>query len=374
MPESVLGAAPAGCMIMDKSTSRPGLEGAHEVAPEVCGFRVAELSSLEPTCQAGTLAMAKDRSTMLPRHTRWAGSALVQPISDFDILQQGQFGASDNTTAATNFLLDHAGIRMETNKSARRNCSASWLAILSCVGAILVGSLVIADGQQVTGGVAFFFEEGACTTVDELETTLQVVGTCDNCFAQDILLEKSVFEQIADPAFGMVNIGYRQVECAPPGDIGVTVVEYRQDLGGYLKLVLKQVAGMGVSGVQLQTSSGETWLTSADGQTLVLESVLPEALATAGYYQSTEQFPVSVTKPSVKPEKEVEPVVDEVTPVVEEVKPVAKEVTPIEEEVTPVEEEVTPAKKKVTPVEEEVTPAVTSSVEPADEVQFGLAD
>ena len=46
-----------------------------------------------------------------------------------------------------------------------------------------------------------------------------------------------------------------QVDCAPQGNIVIRVLQYRQDAGGYLKLVPLQTAGIGaVKGVGFRAS------------------------------------------------------------------------------------------------------------------------
>ena len=49
-----------------------------------------------------------------------------------------------------------------------------------------------------------------------------------------------------------------QVDCAPPGNIVIRVLQYRPDAGGYLKIVPLQTAGVGAVKAVGYRSSGAT--------------------------------------------------------------------------------------------------------------------
>eukprot|EP00878_Enallax_costatus_P003040 GHUV01003238.1.p1 GENE.GHUV01003238.1~~GHUV01003238.1.p1 ORF type:complete len:361 (+),score=78.47 GHUV01003238.1:811-1893(+) len=145
--------------------------------------------------------------------------------------------------------------------------------------------------------------------------TVMVYDNCDKCAANQVNLYATGFSKFASLDLGRVGIKFRQVACAFNGGIVVHIDAFRPEKGGYLKLALRNVAGMaGITSVASRTSdSTDSWhpmkntygaiweasklsalpldlsITKADGQSVVLSGVISQ-MTTAGELPTTTNF------------------------------------------------------------------------------------
>lgn len=83
----------------------------------------------------------------------------------------------------------------------------------------------------------------------------QITSTCTSCTASDLSISQDAFQRLGGSiAAGRLPISYRgPVECTPPGNMSLSILEYRAAEGGYLRLVPFNVAGAsGISSVELR--------------------------------------------------------------------------------------------------------------------------
>ena len=86
----------------------------------------------------------------------------------------------------------------------------------------------------------------------------RVVDTCPACLPNNINIDRDAFLRLGgSPAAGTLPVTFRPIECSPPPsvNISVAVTEYRPTEGGWLRLVLANLAGStGVASVELRQS------------------------------------------------------------------------------------------------------------------------
>lgn len=91
--------------------------------------------------------------------------------------------------------------------------------------------------------------------------TVMVYDTCKDCATNQLNLNAAVFDAMAPLDLGNMPIMYRRVACPFSGNIVVRVNNYRSTAGGWLRLALRNVAGMAdVSSVQLARAGTANWI------------------------------------------------------------------------------------------------------------------
>ncbi|MEW5300769.1 MAG: hypothetical protein WDW36_003675 [Sanguina aurantia] len=87
--------------------------------------------------------------------------------------------------------------------------------------------------------------EGGCNP-SLASILVTVVDSCAGlCRGTDINLPRRAFQQLGQQALGRLNVTYTTSPCQPSGNIIVHVDQFRLTQGGYLRLSLKNVGGLG---------------------------------------------------------------------------------------------------------------------------------
>ncbi|KAK9809432.1 hypothetical protein WJX73_006635 [Symbiochloris irregularis] len=89
---------------------------------------------------------------------------------------------------------------------------------------------------------------GACLQIKPASGsagTSPVILVVDNGMGSSLSVPSSVFADIASPSIGQADVTVSQVDCQPTDNIAIRLLSFRPDQGGYLKLVLLNVAGSG---------------------------------------------------------------------------------------------------------------------------------
>ena len=158
-------------------------------------------------------------------------------------------------------------------------------------------------------------------------STLQLVvtDTCTTCDAPQVNLNAASFSLLAPLDQGIINgLELRQVVCAPAGNVSVMVDEWRVSSGGWIRLILSNVAGPGIKSIELRQSPlatsdtlnlamlvwrpmtntyGATFelsgiptppldlrITAMDGQQLIARDILTDSNATNSWVDTRVQF------------------------------------------------------------------------------------
>lgn len=142
---------------------------------------------------------------------------------------------------------------------------------------------------------------------------VMVYDNCKDCSTNQLNLNAQVFDKLAPLDLGNMPIMYRQVPCPYSGNIVVRVNNYRSSAGGWLRLALRNVAGMAdISSVHLARAGTTNWIpmtntfganwelsklpsppldlrvTTKSGQSVVLSGVIKEGVS--GNIATTAQF------------------------------------------------------------------------------------
>lgn len=91
---------------------------------------------------------------------------------------------------------------------------------------------------------------------------LLVTDNCPTCDDNQLNVPASVFLEHfgSSLSLGRVNLTYHQVDCDPPGDIRIKVVQANADDGGYIAIAFLSLLGSGnLGGVDVKTSGSRTW-------------------------------------------------------------------------------------------------------------------
>ncbi|GAB4819911.1 hypothetical protein N2152v2_006957 [Parachlorella kessleri] len=89
---------------------------------------------------------------------------------------------------------------------------------------------------------------------------VMISDTCPECEAEHIDVQSLAFAKLANPDIGRIKVTYRRVECAPPQDIQVSVMDFAGS-NGWLRLVIQDTGGRGaVKTVNVKSSSSGTWV------------------------------------------------------------------------------------------------------------------
>jgi hypothetical protein len=87
--------------------------------------------------------------------------------------------------------------------------------------------------------------------------TVTITDSCPECGADHMDLQALVFEKIAPPSGGRINIRYRRVSCQPPSSMNMNV-QTNYGPGAWLRLVVGGTAGKGaMKNVQIKGPDGD---------------------------------------------------------------------------------------------------------------------
>ncbi|GAB4819912.1 hypothetical protein N2152v2_006958 [Parachlorella kessleri] len=89
---------------------------------------------------------------------------------------------------------------------------------------------------------------------------VMISDTCPECEAEHIDVQSLSFAKLANPDIGRIKVTYRRVECAPPQDVQVSVMDFAGS-NGWLRLVIQDTGGRGsVKSVSIKSSSSGSWV------------------------------------------------------------------------------------------------------------------
>ncbi|BDA41084.1 probable Expansin-B17 at N-terminal half [Coccomyxa sp. Obi] len=178
-------------------------------------------------------------------------------------------------------------------------------------------------------------DQGACSA----NSTPVVVTVVDSCSSCSTAIPAATFNRLAPTYLGNIAVQMQQVDCTPPGNIVIRVLEYRPTSGGYIKITPLDTAGVAtVSSINTKASSadasmyqplkntyGAVWeasglpappldfqLTDSAGHTVVAMGL---AFQAAGDLPTSVQFPPTAAAP-VSPSPVAVPVLPSPSPII----------------------------------------------------------
>ena len=86
-----------------------------------------------------------------------------------------------------------------------------------------------------------------------------ITDSCPECEADHLDVQALAFAKIAKSEIGRIKIQYRRVECAVPGDINVSVMDFA-GAGGWIRLAVDDTGGRGaVKELYVKGSNQQNW-------------------------------------------------------------------------------------------------------------------
>lgn len=103
---------------------------------------------------------------------------------------------------------------------------------------------------------------GACKTDGSgkpLSVLVMITDSCPECAGDHIDVQALAFSKIAKSELGRIKIQYRRVECAVPGDLKVSVMDFA-GAGGWIRLAVDDTGGRGaVKQLYVKGSKDSSW-------------------------------------------------------------------------------------------------------------------
>eukprot|EP01024_Parvocaulis_polyphysoides_P036669 TRINITY_DN3259_c0_g1_i3.p1 TRINITY_DN3259_c0_g1~~TRINITY_DN3259_c0_g1_i3.p1 ORF type:complete len:465 (-),score=51.32 TRINITY_DN3259_c0_g1_i3:454-1695(-) len=102
------------------------------------------------------------------------------------------------------------------------------------------------EGEIIQGCGACF--EVQCVDEERCKqnnsTTVMITDSCKSgCVQQQLNMHVFAFQHLAPSSWGEIPIRFRRVSCQPPSGMVVRVTDYRETYGGWIRLVIMEVAG-----------------------------------------------------------------------------------------------------------------------------------
>eukprot|EP01025_Chloroclados_australasicus_P026094 TRINITY_DN2592_c0_g1_i5.p1 TRINITY_DN2592_c0_g1~~TRINITY_DN2592_c0_g1_i5.p1 ORF type:complete len:424 (-),score=50.16 TRINITY_DN2592_c0_g1_i5:278-1492(-) len=175
------------------------------------------------------------------------------------------------------------------------------------------------EGETISGCGACFEVQclDAERCVRQNSTTVMITDSCQSgCVQQQLNMHVFAFQHLAPSKWGEIPIRFRRVSCQPPAGMMVRVTDYRASEGGWIRLVIMEVAGKAdIAAVDirqhgaltsqwqpLNNSYGAAWetseiplppfdirVTTGDRESAILGNVITE-VRVPGSYESQAQF------------------------------------------------------------------------------------
>ncbi|PRW45398.1 barwin-like endoglucanase [Chlorella sorokiniana] len=125
-------------------------------------------------------------------------------------------------------------------------------------------------------GVCKTDSAGVCKTDSAgkpLSIAVMISDKCPECEADHIDVQSLAFAKMADPGIGRIKVQYRRIQCLPPDDMKVSVMDFRS-AGGWLRLVITTTGGRAAVKSVAVKGSNSDWqtLTNSWGATWEMPS------------------------------------------------------------------------------------------------------